>query len=60
MTTRPHLVILHPAGGLPADLPVLARALEAEGTKVTLVECTAPYENALDAVEYADRVIFWR
>lgn len=60
MTTRPRIVILHPAGGLPADLPVLARALEAEGTEVTLVECAAPYDSALDAVEHADRVVFWR
>lgn len=60
MTTRRRIVILHPAGAPPADLPDLARALEAEGATVALVECAAPYERALDAIEESDSVFVWR
>lgn len=60
MSARRRIAILHPAGGPPADLPTLVRALEAEGAEVTLVECAAPYERALDVIEGADRVLYWR
>lgn len=60
MTTHHRIVILYPAGCPPADLPGLSRALESENAEVALVECTAPYENVLNAIEYADSVIFWR
>lgn len=60
MTRCRRIVILHPAGGPPADLPALVRALESEGAKVTLVECAAPHERALDAIGCTDGVIFWR
>lgn len=60
MTTRRRMVILHPAGGPPADLPALARALESEGAEVALVACAEPYDRALDAIEGADSVIVWR
>lgn len=54
------MVILHPVGRLPADLPALVQALESEGAAVALVACAEPYDHALEAIESADSVIVWR
>ncbi len=60
MTRRRRIVILHPAGGPPAELPDVARALEAEGAEVRLVQCGPSYERVLDEIENSDSVLVWR
>lgn len=59
MTSSKRIVILY-LGPRPQDLLMLVRALQAEGTEVTLLECGEPYSAVLDAVAVADSVIVWR
>lgn len=60
MTIRRRILVLHAAGGPPADLRAIALALTSEDAEVRLVDLGLSYERALDAIEDFDIVLVWR
>lgn len=60
MTASRRIVILHPPGPLPAELPAVVRSLEDQGALVKRVELGDRYDDALDGIAWCDSVIVWR
>lgn len=56
--SRNVLILVAPAS--PAtSADALADSLRAEGARVAVRACAAPYDSVLDAIEAAESVVFW-
>ena len=56
--SRRVLILLDPATPASA-VDALADSLRAEGARVAVRACAAPYDSVLDAIEAAESVVYW-